>query len=47
MPFYKTTMPTFTQLELFSHGLKNMKMKFSIFTGHHIVVILHIIEPVW
>jgi hypothetical protein len=25
----------FTQLELFSHGLKNMKVKFNVFPGRH------------
>jgi hypothetical protein len=33
--FSKTTMPPFLQLELFSHGLKSMKVNFSIFPGQH------------
>jgi hypothetical protein len=33
MQFSKTTMPPFTQLELFSHGLKSMMMNFNIFPG--------------
>jgi hypothetical protein len=35
--FPKTTMtmPPFTQLELFSHGLENTKMNFNIFPGQH------------
>jgi hypothetical protein len=32
---FKIIMPPFTQLELFSHGLKSMKVKFSIFPGQH------------
>jgi hypothetical protein len=28
-------MPQFTQLELFSHGLKSMKVNFNIFPGQH------------
>jgi hypothetical protein len=28
-------MPPFTQLELFSHGLKSMKVNFTIFPGQH------------
>jgi hypothetical protein len=35
MLFLKKTMPPFTQLELFSHGLKSMKMNFNIFPGQH------------
>jgi hypothetical protein len=31
----KTTVPPFTQLELFSHGLKSMKANFNIFPGQH------------
>jgi hypothetical protein len=31
----KTTIPPFTQLELFSHGLKFMKANFSIIPGQH------------
>jgi hypothetical protein len=31
MHFPKTTMSTLTQLELFNHGLKSMKVNFSIF----------------
>jgi hypothetical protein len=27
--------PPFTQLELFSHGLKSMKVNFNIFPGQH------------
>jgi hypothetical protein len=33
--FSKKTMPPFMQLELFIHGLKNMKVNFSIFPGQH------------
>jgi hypothetical protein len=33
MQFSRTTIPTFTQLELFSHGLKSMKVNFNIFPG--------------
>jgi hypothetical protein len=36
MQFPKTKVLPFTQLELFSHGLKSMKMNFSIFP-----------EPLW
>jgi hypothetical protein len=36
MHFSKTRMPPFTELELFSHGLKSMKVSFSIFPGTHI-----------
>jgi hypothetical protein len=36
MQFSKTTMRPFTQLELFSHGLKSMKVNFKIFPGQHI-----------
>jgi hypothetical protein len=35
MQFSKLTMPPFTQQEIFSHGLKNMKMNFNIFPGHY------------
>jgi hypothetical protein len=35
MQFSKTTVSPFTQLELFSHGLKSMKVNFSIFRGQH------------
>jgi hypothetical protein len=35
MLFPKMAMPPFTQLELFSHGLKCMKMKFNIFPCQH------------
>jgi hypothetical protein len=31
----KKTMPPFTQMELFSHGLKSMKVNFNIFPGQH------------
>jgi hypothetical protein len=31
----KMTMPPFTQLELFSYGLKSMKVNCSIFPGQH------------
>jgi hypothetical protein len=34
--FSKTTVPIFTQLELFSHSSKNVKVNFSIFPGQHI-----------
>jgi hypothetical protein len=33
--FSKTTMPSFTQQELFSHGLKNMKVNYNIFPEPH------------
>jgi hypothetical protein len=33
--FSKTTVPPSTQLELFNHGLKSMKVNFSIFSGQH------------
>jgi transposase-like protein len=35
MQFSKTTMPPFTELELFSHSLKCMKVNFNIFPGQH------------
>jgi hypothetical protein len=31
----KTTMPPLTQLKLFSHGMKNMKVNLNIFPGQH------------
>jgi hypothetical protein len=34
--FFKMTMPPFSQLDLFSHGLKSMKASFTIFPGQHI-----------
>jgi hypothetical protein len=34
MQFSKKTLPTFTQLELISHGLKSIKVNFNIFPGH-------------
>jgi hypothetical protein len=33
--FSRMTMPPFTQLELFSDGLKSMKVNFNIFPGQH------------
>jgi hypothetical protein len=33
--FSKKPMPLFTQLEVFSHGLKNVKVNFNIFPGQH------------
>jgi hypothetical protein len=33
--FSKTTMPPFTQLELFGHGLKRMKVNLNIFPAQH------------
>jgi hypothetical protein len=33
--FKKKTMSPFKQLELFSHGLKSMKVNFNIFPGLH------------
>lgn len=33
MQFSKTTMLPFTQLELFTHGLRSMKVNFNIFLG--------------
>jgi hypothetical protein len=35
MQFSKTTVPPPTQLELFSHGLKSMKVNFSIFPDQY------------
>jgi hypothetical protein len=35
MQFSKMAVSTFTQLELFSHGSKSMKMNLSIFPGQH------------
>jgi hypothetical protein len=35
MQFSKTTVPPFTQLELFGYGLKSMKGNFNIFPGQH------------
>jgi hypothetical protein len=35
MQFSKKTTHTFTQLELFGHGLKSKKVNFSIFRGQH------------
>jgi hypothetical protein len=35
MHFSKTTMTPFSQLELFTHGLKSMKVKFNILPGQH------------
>jgi hypothetical protein len=35
MQFSKSTMPPFTQLKLFNHGLKSMKVNFNIFPGQH------------
>jgi hypothetical protein len=35
MQFFKTIKPQFTQLELFSLGLKNIKVNFSIIRGQH------------
>jgi transposase len=46
MQFSKTTMPTFTQMELFSHCFKSMKVNFNIFLpakSPH----LNTIEPLW
>jgi hypothetical protein len=31
----KMTMPPFTQMELFSHGLQGMKVDCNIFPGQH------------
>jgi hypothetical protein len=31
----ETTVPQFTHLELFSHGLKSMKVNFNIFTDQY------------
>jgi hypothetical protein len=41
MQLSKTTMPPFTQLELFSHGLKSMKVNFNL-PGQH-----NITESLW
>jgi hypothetical protein len=35
MQFSMTTVPPFTHLELFPHGLDSMKVKFNIFPGQH------------
>jgi hypothetical protein len=35
MRFSKTIVPTFTGLELFSHGLNSMKVNSNIFPGKH------------
>jgi hypothetical protein len=35
MQFSKSTMPPFTQLKLFNHGLKSMKANFNIFPSQH------------
>jgi hypothetical protein len=35
MQLSKNKMPPSTQLELFSHGLKNMKVNLNTFPGHH------------
>jgi hypothetical protein len=43
MQFSKMMVHPFTQPELFSHGLKNVKMNFNIFPGQH----SHITEPLW
>jgi hypothetical protein len=43
--FPKMTMPPFTQLELFKHGLKSMKVNFNIFPGQHNH--LNITELLW
>jgi hypothetical protein len=32
---FMTTMPPFTQMKLFSHGLKSTMVNFSIFSGQH------------
>jgi hypothetical protein len=32
---FRDKTPTFTRLELFSHGLKSMKVNFNIFPGLH------------
>jgi hypothetical protein len=40
-------MPPFTQLKLFNHGLKSMKVNFSIFSGQRNKPDLKIIEPFW
>jgi hypothetical protein len=35
MQFFKMTMTPFTQLELFRHGLKSMKVNFDNFSNQH------------
>jgi hypothetical protein len=35
MQFSKTTVPPFTQLELFSHGLTCIEVNFNTFPGQH------------
>jgi hypothetical protein len=35
MKFSKTTMPAFTQIDLFTHGFKNMKLNFNNFPRQH------------
>jgi hypothetical protein len=47
MQFSRTTMLLFTQLELFRHGLKSMKVNFSIFHGPAQSPHLNIIELFW
>jgi hypothetical protein len=46
MQFTKKTMPPFTQLELFSHGFKSMKVNFNNFPDQQSPH-LNIIEPLW
>jgi hypothetical protein len=40
-------MSPFTQLELFNHGLRNVKVNFNIFTDQHNQPDLNIVEPLW
>jgi hypothetical protein len=40
MQFFKTIVPQFTQLELFSRGLKSMKVNVNIFPVQHSL-------PIW
>jgi hypothetical protein len=47
MQFFKTTVPPLTQLDLFSHGLKSMKVNFNIFHGQLNHQVLNITEPLW
>jgi hypothetical protein len=47
MWFSKMTMPPFTQLELFSLGLKSMKVNFSVFPGLSQSPDFNILEPLW
>jgi hypothetical protein len=50
MKFSKTTMPPFTQLQLFSLGLKSIKANFNIFPAQHrpqILISLNLSDQFW